>query len=192
MTEPRHPPAILAGVGYRNLRDHSLGVKLADELGAKRLPPGVEVQDLSYNPVAVVQWLEAMAPGDRPRRMVFVAAVERGRSPGTVTTYRWDGTLPPEARIQRAVEDAVTGVIFLDNTLIVLGWLSPLSEDAEIVVVEVEPEDEAFGESFSPAVASAYREVVDLAVGLSSGRRSADALPLAPLGGMESGSGPEK
>src|SRR5215510_3806920 len=101
---------IVAGVGYRNLRDHSLGVEVADRLEAASWTDDVVVEDLSYNPIAVVQRLEDEPPEQRFQRAVVVSAVERGRPPGTVSAYRWDGVLPGDEEIQRAVTEAVTGV----------------------------------------------------------------------------------
>ena len=37
---------VIGGVGYRNLRDHSLGIMLSDELEAEARPPDLLVEDL--------------------------------------------------------------------------------------------------------------------------------------------------
>ena len=58
--------------------------------------------------------------------------------------------------------EAVTGVISLDNLLIVAGFFDALP--ADVVVIEVEPEDEGWGEGFSPAVQAAW-PALRLAVG---------------------------
>ncbi len=90
---------VVAGVGYRNLRDHSVGVAVVDRLEARAWTDDVVVEDLSYNPIAVGQWLEDEPPDRRFERAVVVAAAERdGRAPGTVTAYRWDGVLPSATR----------------------------------------------------------------------------------------------
>ena len=77
--------------------------------------------------------------------------------------------------------DAVTGVIFLDNTLVVTAWMGALPE--ETIVIEVEPEVHAFGDEMSPAVAAAYidakRLVMHYATDVAAGR----ALPEMPFGG---------
>ncbi len=71
---------IVAGVGYRKLRDHSVGVEVTDRLESASWTDDVVVEDLSYNPIAVVQRLEDESPEQRFQRAVVVAAVE----PGTV------------------------------------------------------------------------------------------------------------
>lgn len=137
---------LVGGVGYRFLRDGALGPYMADTLAA-RAGNGIEVEDLGYHPIGFTQNLQ-----DRPTydRIVFVAAVARGRAAGTVKTYRWDHVLPPPKEIQERVSEAVTGVISLDNLLIVSEAFGALPEDVR--VVEAEPADEGWGEGFSPEV----------------------------------------
>ncbi len=172
---------IVAGVGYRNLRDHSVGPAVVDRLLARDWAGDVVVEDLSYNPIAVVQRLEDEPPGRRFARAVVVAGVERGRTPATITAYRWDGVLPAEEDIQRAVAEAVTGVIALDNTLIVARHFGALPD--EVVVVEVEPAVHEFGETFSDDVAAVFDAACEVVVTLATDPAAVARLPRAPLGG---------
>ena len=175
---------IVAGVGYRNLRDHSVGTAVADRLLTRRWRGDVVVEDLSYNPIAVVQRLEDEPVDDRFTRAVIVAAVERGnRPPGTITAYRWDGVLPADEEIHRAVTEAVTGVIALDNTLVVTRHFGGLPED--VVVVEVEPAVQEFGDDFSEPVADAIDRVCALVTMVADDASAAARLPRAPLGGAQ-------
>ncbi len=129
--------------------------------------PEIVVENLSYGPIAVVQRLEA-----EPRpfdRLVLVAAVRRGRPPGTVAVYRWDGALPPARVIQGCVAEAVTGIISLDNLLVIGRHFRALPDD--VVVVEVEPLEEFFGDGFSAVVEGAVEAA------LAAVRREALAPP---------------
>ena len=169
---------VVGGVGYRNLRDHSVGVAIADKLSELAWPDGVIVEDLSYNPVALQQWLHE----ERFDRAVVIAAIARkGRRAGTVEAYRWDQALPPPEQIQAAVAEAVTGVINLDNTLVVVRHFGGLP--GETAIVEVEPLDEEFGDSFSPEVADVFESVCELVTRLAVDRDAMLQLPRAPLGG---------
>jgi hydrogenase maturation protease len=143
---------LVGGVGYRFLRDGSVGPHFADHLSRSR--EGMEVEDLSYHPVGLSQNLQERAPYDR---MVLVAAVNRGRPPGTIASYRWDRVLPSSAEVQERVAEAVTGVISLDNLLIVCTALGGLPDDVR--VVEVEPADEGWGEGFSPQIEARLGEI---------------------------------
>jgi hydrogenase maturation protease len=148
---------LVGGVGYRFLRDGSLGPYLTEQLAAELGAPsanGLEIEDLSYGPVALSMNLQERPAYDR---LVLFAAVERGRPPGTIETYRWDRRLPARDEVQERVAEAVTGVISLDNVLIVCGALGGLPDDVR--VVEIEPEDLTWGEGFSQTVDQKLPEV---------------------------------
>ena len=183
-TTPLHAMrVVIGGVGYRNLRDHSLGIVMSDELEALARPPALLVEDLCYGPVAVAQWFLDEALSSPITRAIFITAISRddGRPPGTICAYRWDHTLPSADEIQRCVVDAVTGVIFLDNTLIVVEWMHALP--SETIVIEVEPLEHAFGDEMSPGVAAAYAEVRRLALHFATDHAAGLALPVHALGG---------
>ena len=172
---------LIGGVGYRNLRDHSFGVVVTDALAERAWPGHVSVEDISYNPIALVQRLEDDTPDRRFSLAIVVAGVPRpGRAPGTVAAYRWDSSLPGPEGIQAAVAEAVTGVIALDNTLVIgrhFGALPPT-----VVVIEVEPAVHEFGDALSPEVASAFTRVCEAATELALNPASAIRVPAAPLG----------
>lgn len=147
---------LVAGVGYRFLRDGSLGPYMADTL-APRAGNGIEVEDLGYHPIGFKQNLDERPPYDR---IIFVAGVARGRAPATVETYSWDHALPSKEEIQDRVSEAVTGIISLDNLLIVTEALGTLPDD--IRVVEAEPADENWGEGFSPELEAKLPEIEEV------------------------------
>ena len=173
---------LIGGVGYRNLRDHSVPGEVIDRLAARPWPDGVEVEDLSYNPVAVAQRLDDELKSQAFDRVIFIGAVSRGRRPiGSISVYRWDGELPSAERVQAAVAEAITGVIALDNTLIVCRQLGALPSD--VVVIEVEPKTEEFGDAFTPEVGAAVERVCELALRLASDDDVVSRVPLSSLGG---------
>lgn len=148
---------LIAGVGYSFLRDLSVGPRVVPRLRAHAWPDGVDVEDLSFGPIAIVQRLE-----ERPGyydRIIFISAAERGGTPGELHCYRWDGTLPDADEIQQRVGEAVMGVISLDNLLVITQYFGVLPDD--VIVLEVEPEDTSWGEAFTPRVAAALDEVVE-------------------------------
>lgn len=149
---------LIGSVGYKNLRDLSFGPVLLARLREMDWPDTVELEDVSYGPVAVMQNLED-APG-RYSRAVFLSAVSRERAPGTLELYQWE---PPELTVdlvQERINEGVTGVISLDNLLIIcqhFGVLPP-----EVICVEVEPVNTDFGDECSEAVAMRFDEAVRL------------------------------
>ena len=150
---------LIAGVGYSNLSDLSVGPAVVAWLRKERWPAHVEVDDLSYGPVAVVhRFAEASPPY---RRLVLIGAADRGGGPARVRFYRWGGLLPPAEEVQARVAEAVTGVIDLDNLLVVAQQFGGLPE--EVVVIEVQPVVTDFGLAPGPDVAALLPEVRRLA-----------------------------
>ncbi len=175
---------LVGAVGYRFLRDHSASMVALDRLTGEDWPDGVVVEDVSYGPIALVPRLEEGGF----RRAILLGAVSRpGRTSGTVTIYRWDGVLPGPADIQVAVAEAVTGVISLDNALVITRHFRALPEDT--VVIEIEPETEAFGEELTPQVEQAVARACGLVRALVLGARDPALLPRAPIGGRGTGEG---
>jgi len=148
---------LIAGVGYSNLRDGSVGPRLIAELAREPWPSYITVEDLSYGPIAVMQRLQDAQPPFE--RLVLISAVRRGRPVGTVTIAPWIGALPDATEIQARVAEAVTGVISLDNLLIVAGFFDALPRN--VVAIEVEPEDDGWGEAFSPTIEATWPALRD-------------------------------
>lgn len=136
---------LLAGVGFPDLSDLSFGPKLVERLHDEPLPSGIQIENMSYGPIAVVHWFEEQPEGFE--RAIFFGAEECGREPGTLDTYRWvPDSLSPE-RVQSAVEEAVTGVISLHNLLVIVHYFGGLPSDTS--VVELEPEEREWGMELS-------------------------------------------
>ena len=170
---------LVGAVGYRNLRDHSAPFEIIDRLSSDDLGPDVLVEDTSYNPIAIVQWLEGETPGNRFDRVVLIAAVERFRVPGAITAYRWDGVLPPDDQVQQAVVEAVTGVIALENTVVIAGYFRVLP--LAVAIVEIEPVDHAFGPDLSAVVSAAIEPTCSLIRRLVRDADTFDTLPVLPI-----------
>src|SRR5947209_16518174 len=149
-------PVFIGGVGYTNLRDLSIGPVLVQKLQQLDWPAGVEVDDLSLGgPIAAVHRFREAVPYER---VVLFGGVGRSRQPGQVYCYRWDGCLPDRDEIQARVAEAVTGVISLDNLLIIGGFFSIWPP--HVVVVEVEPRDEDWGLEFSEPILAAIDPLI--------------------------------
>ena len=151
---------LVGAIGYRNLRDHSAAFEVLERLERAGLGTDVTLEDVSYNPIAVVQWLESLPETERFSRVILVSGIGReGRTPGAVTVREWDRRLPSPELIQQAVSEAVTGIISLDNSLVIAGYFQALPE--AVTIVEIEPVDHAFGAQLSAPVTRAVAEAVE-------------------------------
>lgn len=138
---------LLAGVGYPDISDLSFGPKLIERLRDAPLPSGVRIEDLSYGPIPILHWFED-EPG-RFERAVFVGAEERGREPGSLSIYDWPDAEPDPDDVHARVCEAVTGVISLENLLIILQHFGAMPPRTS--VIEIEPADREWGSDLSLA-----------------------------------------
>jgi hypothetical protein len=105
-------------VGYYGfVRGYPLGPELMERLRAMAWPDGVEIREMNWGPVAIVQDFQANPV--KPERVVLVGALDRGLAAGTVTCRRWTGGELALDAVQQRMFEAVTGVISLDNLLVI-------------------------------------------------------------------------
>lgn len=105
----------------------------------------VVIKEMNWGPIAIVQDLQADPVSYD--RVVLVSAVERGSTVGSVSCRRWQpnnhAALDPVA-VQQRVYEGVTGIISVDN-LLVIGEYFKVWPD-EVITVEVELPEHVFGD----------------------------------------------
>jgi len=149
---------LVSGIGYSNTSDMSFGRILLGELEKIDWSENVHVEDLNFGPIMIYQWLEESPV--KFDKWVLVSAARRGRAPGTLEAYRWQDPQASDEEIQASIGEAVTGVISLENLLIVCRHFKMLPED--VMIVEIEPQNEDYGLEFSPVVAAKVGEAIEL------------------------------
>ncbi|MGQ0607283.1 MAG: hydrogenase maturation protease [Chloroflexota bacterium] len=146
---------LVGGVGYTFLGDMSFGAVMVERLRAEPWQSDVMVEDVSYNPITVMDWLRD-EPG-RFTRAVLIGAAERGRQPGTLSRVAWASTPQNAEQVQDRVAEAVTGTISLENLLVIgthFGLLPP-----ETTVIELEPVESGWGQGLSEIAERRAEEV---------------------------------
>ncbi len=149
---------LVSGIGYSNMSDMSFGRVLYGQMAEMNWPAHVHVEDLNFGPVMIYQWFEETPV--KFDKLVLVSAANRGREPGTLEVYDWDGKMPDDAGIQACIGEAITGVLSLENLLVVCKHFGVLPED--VTIIEIEPQKEDYGLEFSPVVAARVGEAIDL------------------------------
>ncbi|HEX4946758.1 MAG TPA: hypothetical protein VFZ34_08850 [Blastocatellia bacterium] len=149
---------LIAGVGHPNLTDLSFGQVLLQHLQTKAWPDFVTLENLSFGAIAVLQWFED-APG-KFDRVVFITAAERNRAPGTLETSTWQFPPLDETKVQDAVAESVTGIISIDNLLLILQQFHALP--AEVEIIELEPVESDIGFACSETVTTRFEEFTEL------------------------------
>lgn len=144
-------------VGYHNLCNHSIGSALLPQLQQMKWAGGVELDELNWGPIAIVQKFQSLPA--QYDRVILLSAIERpGRRIGDITVYKWEGKLPDEELIQRCIGDAVTGVISVENLLIIGEYFKIWK--GETFFVDVEPGAEQAGENFTEEMQQAIPDLI--------------------------------
>ena len=102
----------------------------------------VDVQNMTWSPIHVTQRLqENKLEFDR---VVLVGSKTISTQPGKVECYKWESKEVDEIKIQERIFEGVTGVVSLDNTLVIGDYFKIWPE--EVFTVEVDLPGEAFGD----------------------------------------------
>lgn len=166
-------------VGYHNLRNHSIGPALLPQLQKMQWTEEVELDELNWGPIAIVQKFQSLPTPYN--RVILIAAIERPeRKIGDITVYKWMGKLPDEELIQRCIGDAVTGVISVENLLIIGEYFKIWK--GETFVVDVEPGAEEAGEDFTEEMQQAIPDLILILQQLSDAD-STELINFKPLSG---------
>lgn len=171
MGEVRVDAILLGSVGAnRFLRTYPLGADFIAGLRAEPWLPAVTVRELDWSPIAIAQ--EWQASVHVWSRVVLVGPVDRGWPHGTVRTRRWTGGTLTNDAIQQRIYEAVTGVVALDNLLVIGAHFSIWPET--VITVEVQLAAEIFGNLVAAEAATSPDHLVGHALPDSATRDITD------------------
>ena len=136
---------ILIGiVGYSPVLDsYPLGPNLMNNLKERDWANiNVDVQNMTWSPIHITQRLqENKLEFDR---VVLVGSKTISTNPGRVESYKWKSKKVDEIKIQERIFEGVTGVVSLENTLVIGDYFKIWPE--EVFTVEVDLPGEVFGD----------------------------------------------
>lgn len=158
VSSSKNKKVLIGIIGYHNLRNHSVGPIIQPQLEELEWPEVVDIKEMNWGPIAITQEFESM--GVPYSKVVFLCALERpGREVGEITCFKWNGLLPSEKQIQACIGDAVTGVVSIENLLIIGEHFDIWPQ--EVYVVDVEPGPEQSGPHLTPKMEAQIPAVVD-------------------------------
>ncbi len=137
--------SVLIGiVGYSPVVDaYPLGPRLMAALEKRFSAHGnVAVENMTWSPLHIVQRFQDEG-AVRPERLVLMGAASVSEQPGRVRAFRWRGGSLPAQSLQERVYEAVTGVVDIENTLMI-GTHFAVWPD-ETFTVEIEFPADTFG-----------------------------------------------
>ena len=128
-------------VGYSAVvESYPLGPKLMEELeNIFGDNPNVILENFTWSPVHIVQRLQG-GEMTRPDRIVLVGLAAGSSKPGTVAGHRWVGGTQPEAKVQERIYEAVTGIVDLENTLMIGSYFNVWPDECLTVEADLAPD----------------------------------------------------
>ena len=138
-------PATLIGiVGYSAILDsYPLGPPLMTGLETALFDAdNVTVENFTWSPVHIVQRFENEEM-PRPDRLVLIGLSATSSKPGNVLACQWRGGQASELAVQERVYEAVTGIVDLENTLMIGEYFKAWPK--ECFTVEADMQANTFG-----------------------------------------------
>lgn len=128
-------------VGYSAVvESYPLGPKLLEELESIFGDnPNVILENFTWSPVHIVQRLQG-GEMTRPDRIVLVGLAAGSSKPGTVAVHRWVGGTQPEVKVQERIYEAVTGIVDLENTLMIGSYFNVWPDECLTVEADLAPD----------------------------------------------------
>ena len=102
----------------------------------------VDIENMTWSPIHVTQPLQDQQ--NSYDRTVLIGSSAGCLKPGNVVTYRWLGGEMSTLKLQERVYEGVTGVVSLDNTLVIGDYFKVWSD--EVFTVEIDLPEDTFGE----------------------------------------------
>jgi len=145
MTDSVDAPATLIGiVGYSAILDsYPLGPPLMTGLeSALADADHVTIENFTWSPVHIVQRFENDEM-PKPERLVLIGLSATTTKPGQVQACQWQGGQASELAVQERVYEAVTGIVDLENTLMIGEYFKAWPN--ECFTVEADMQANTFG-----------------------------------------------
>ena len=127
---------------YQFVRGYPIGPTLKEYIDAADWADNVEIKEMNWGPIAIVQ--EFQAEKINYDRFLLITAVDRGLPAGTVTCRRWVGGEIDIMDTQDRVFEAVTGIISMDNLLVIGEHFEIWPK--EVITIEAQVVETAMGD----------------------------------------------
>ncbi len=128
---------------YQFIRGYPLGPELRERLdNISWHEIDVSIKEMNWGPIAIVQ--DFQASSIQYDRIVLIAGVDREMQPGSVTCRHWLGGKLDNLAVQDRIFEAVTGIISLDNLLVIGEHFKIWPE--ELITIEIQLADTSFGD----------------------------------------------
>ncbi len=138
---------VIIGVGNLLLMDEGIGIHVINELEKQKLPQNVEIYDGGTGGFKLIDLMHGA------KRVIFIDAVETGKAPGTITTFKSKDVRSIYPKKKYSLHDT--------DLLEVIKMVELLGNPPEIEIVGVQPKTINYGTTLSKELRDAIPDIIN-------------------------------
>jgi hydrogenase maturation protease len=138
---------IIIGIGNLLLMDEGIGIHVINELEKHKLPENVDICDGGTGGFKLIDLMH------EAKRVIFIDAVETGKAPGTITTFKSKDVRSIYPKKKYSLHDT--------DLLEVIKMVELLGNPPEIEIVGVQPKTINYGTTLSKELRDAIPDIIN-------------------------------
>jgi len=138
---------IIIGIGNILLMDEGIGIHVINELEKHKLPDNVDIYDGGTGGFKLIDLMR------EAKRVIFIDAVEAGKTPGTITTFKYKDVRSIYPKKKYSLHDT--------NLLEVIKMAELLEVPIEIEIVGIQPKTINYSTTLSKELRDAMPDIIN-------------------------------
>ncbi len=137
---------VIIGIGNVLLKDEGIGIHVINELEKYKLPSNVEIYDGGTGGFKLIDLMHGA------KRVIFIDAVETGKAPGTITTFKSEDVRSMYPKKKYSLHDT--------DLLEVIKMVELLEHPPEIEIMGVQPKTINYGTTLSRELTDSIHDII--------------------------------
>ncbi len=138
---------IIIGIGNLLLMDEGIGIHVINELEKHKLPENVDICDGGTGGFKLIDLMH------EAKRVIFIDAVETGKAPGTITTFKSEDVRSMYPKKKYSLHDT--------DLLEVIKMVELLEHPPEIEIMGVQPKTINYGTTLSRELTDSIPDIIN-------------------------------
>ncbi len=143
----KNSKVVIIGVGNLLLMDEGIGIHVINELEKNKLPESVDVYDGGTGGFKLIDIMH------EAKRVIFIDAVETGKAPGTITTFKSEDVRSMYPKKKYSLHDT--------DLLEVIKMVELLEHPPEIEIMGVQPKTINYGTTLSRELTDSIPDIIN-------------------------------
>ncbi len=137
---------VIIGIGNLLLKDEGIGIHVINELEKYKLPSNVEIYDGGTGGFKLIDLMHGA------KRVIFIDAVETGKAPGTITTFKSEDVRSMYPKKKYSLHNT--------DLLEVIKMVELLEHPPEIEIMGIQPKTINYGTTLSRELTDSIHDII--------------------------------